>query len=722
MDNPPPSGSAGNSSDFVRKLYKMLEDPSYAQIVRWGDDRDSFVVLECEKFTKSILPKHFKHSNFASFVRQLNKYDFHKVRQNNEETGQSPYGPSAWEFKHPEFKADNKDSLDNIRRKAPAPRKQAPANEDSIPTQQLDLLNSQLLAQQQQLQHLTERISQTSIEHQMVLQEVRRVQKSVLGHDQVVHCILTYLHSLDARQKRDSRAAAAAASLSFQSQTTDLSPSQVAGIDENPAASPLQHATKLLNEMTAENQFNFSALEGIVAATPPLDHQQQRANAAAAAAAAVNGVNGVNGVNVVGGVVGMTPPTSAAAAAQQQAASLSSYPKMNGELEQVVYPVGATNGIDPMYSEHVNNIPYPLPTNPSANKDMDVPDVRRQYPVSNDGRKKSIYPDPGWARSPHILLVEDDQTCRQIGGKFLYSFSCVVDTALDGLEAVNKIQGGSKYDLILMDIIMPNLDGVSACSLIRRFDSTPIIAMTSNIRSSDIDLYFHHGMNDVLPKPFTRQSLLNMLEKHLVSLKNVNPMDASQQQQQQPQPQQQQQQQQPTTSSNAPPTPQPPPGQPTSTNSNPGPGPSPLSNSISVPVNVPVNVPVSGLPPSSQQPVKDESSPNQSPSTMGQQTWQNSPLTPAPGQSFDNNGLQYQQQQQQQQQPQSQTQNQQPPSQAPNQSQHNHIKHRRQASDMAGIDLNVNAYNKRQRIFPGSGPGPGPGAQVVNPMQTSRMA
>lgn len=59
------------------------------------------------------------------------------------------------------------------------------------------------------------------------------------------------------------------------------------------------------------------------------------------------------------------------------------------------------------------------------------------------------------------------------------------------------MNAGSKYDLVLMDIIMPNLDGVSACHLIRQFDTTPIVAMTSNIRSDDISMYFQHGKRNL---------------------------------------------------------------------------------------------------------------------------------------------------------------------------------------------------------------------------------
>ena len=146
---------------------------------------------------------------------------------------------------------------------------------------------------------------------------------------------------------------------------------------------------------------------------------------------------------------------------------------------------------------------------------------------------------PGWSVPPKILLVDDDAVYRNMSSKFLQVFGCEADVAVDGFSALDKVNM-EKYDLILMDVVMPNLDGVSATNMIRQFDvATPIISMTSNIRSSDIMQYFNSGifpipslrtwiliagMNDVLPKPFTKDSLLGMLEKHLLHMKEMQQM------------------------------------------------------------------------------------------------------------------------------------------------------------------------------------------------------
>ncbi|KAK4613228.1 Transcription factor SKN7 [Fulvia fulva] len=488
--------SANNSSDFVRKLYKMLENPQDESVVRWGNEGDSFVVLENEKFTKHILPKHFKHSNFASFVRQLNKYDFHKVRHNNEEGGTSPYGLGAWEFKHPDFKMNNKDALDNIRRKAPAPRKANAITDEMVPTQQMDLVNTQLVATQQQLQQLQERYNELNMHHSMLLQELIGVQKTVVNHEHVMQYVMNFLNTVDAQRRRESKVLTNsnpfAQTSNTQANGTTTPGSQatsVPPIDEDAPASPLQHASKLLNEVNADHLLNTRNLE-------QMNEAQLRSNHALTTPPPDLARNGTR--------------SSSRGAHPHSAASSSS--AGGYDLDTLVYPIGHTQGIDPMYSEHVNNIPYPMPSK--------GPDGSFQPPPLPEVRKKSTQVDPGWIRQPQILLVEDDQTCRRIGGKFLYAFHCSIDSALDGLEAVNKLNSGAKYDLVLMDIIMPNLDGVSATHLVRQFDNTtPIIAMTSNIRSDDISMYFQHGMNDVLPKPFTKEGLLSMLEKHLSHLK-----------------------------------------------------------------------------------------------------------------------------------------------------------------------------------------------------------
>jgi heat shock transcription factor len=57
----------------------MVNDPSTDDMIRWTEDGTSFTVPSSEKFGKEMLPRFFKHSNFGSFVRQLNMYGFHKV-------------------------------------------------------------------------------------------------------------------------------------------------------------------------------------------------------------------------------------------------------------------------------------------------------------------------------------------------------------------------------------------------------------------------------------------------------------------------------------------------------------------------------------------------------------------------------------------------------------------------------------------------------------------
>ncbi|KAK9447709.1 uncharacterized protein V1518DRAFT_420206 [Limtongia smithiae] len=97
---------------FVMKLWTMVNDPKNATYITWMPDGLSFQVLNREQFEKTVLPKYFKHSNFSSFVRQLNMYGWHKVQdvtagamQSGEETGQ---------FKSPNFIRGREDLLDNI--------------------------------------------------------------------------------------------------------------------------------------------------------------------------------------------------------------------------------------------------------------------------------------------------------------------------------------------------------------------------------------------------------------------------------------------------------------------------------------------------------------------------------------------------------------------------------------------------------------------------------
>ncbi|CAD8115458.1 unnamed protein product [Paramecium sonneborni] len=92
---------------FLLKTYEIIDNPSNQDVISWNEEGNGFIVKKVNEFSDVILPKSFKHSNFASFVRQLNMYDFHKTRHDNYEN----------EFKHKLFQRGKKNQLSQIKRK-----------------------------------------------------------------------------------------------------------------------------------------------------------------------------------------------------------------------------------------------------------------------------------------------------------------------------------------------------------------------------------------------------------------------------------------------------------------------------------------------------------------------------------------------------------------------------------------------------------------------------
>ncbi len=123
--------------------------------------------------------------------------------------------------------------------------------------------------------------------------------------------------------------------------------------------------------------------------------------------------------------------------------------------------------------------------------------------------------------SKRILLVEDNELNREIAEVILTENGLNVDTAEDGTVALDMIRNAEDgyYDLILMDIQMPIMNGYDATKAIRALDSPlssiPIIAMTANAFNEDKKLAIESGMNDHIAKPLDMEKLFKVLHKYL---------------------------------------------------------------------------------------------------------------------------------------------------------------------------------------------------------------
>lgn len=114
-----------------------------------------------------------------------------------------------------------------------------------------------------------------------------------------------------------------------------------------------------------------------------------------------------------------------------------------------------------------------------------------------------------------ILLADDNPVNRRLATTILEKAGCSVECAENGKEVVEKfLERQNTYDLVLMDLHMPDMDGMTACEKIRsKGCRVPIIAMTADILAEDRQTCLNSGMDDCLIKPYTRESLLAMVRQ-----------------------------------------------------------------------------------------------------------------------------------------------------------------------------------------------------------------
>jgi CheY-like chemotaxis protein len=122
-------------------------------------------------------------------------------------------------------------------------------------------------------------------------------------------------------------------------------------------------------------------------------------------------------------------------------------------------------------------------------------------------------------KDANILLAEDNLSNQQIIILYIKNAVKKVDVAFNGKEALEKF-GRAKYDLVLMDIQMPLMDGLKDTRKIREIEQstsshTPIIAVTANAFPEDKEQCLSAGMDDYISKPFQPDELLQLIKKHL---------------------------------------------------------------------------------------------------------------------------------------------------------------------------------------------------------------
>jgi PAS domain S-box-containing protein len=141
--------------------------------------------------------------------------------------------------------------------------------------------------------------------------------------------------------------------------------------------------------------------------------------------------------------------------------------------------------------------------------------IEPSEPPLMDGPSGEPRLDTAAIAGARVLLVEDNELNQEVATAFLNEAGLVVDLATDGAVALDKVKSNA-YDLVLMDMQMPVMDGITATRAIRQLSGLqdlPIVAMTANAMAGDRERCLDAGMNDHMAKPIDPQDLLTKLRR-----------------------------------------------------------------------------------------------------------------------------------------------------------------------------------------------------------------
>ena len=117
-----------------------------------------------------------------------------------------------------------------------------------------------------------------------------------------------------------------------------------------------------------------------------------------------------------------------------------------------------------------------------------------------------------------ILVVDDNKLNLKVASKLLEKYHATISTSDSGFEAIERINNGEVYDLILMDDMMPKMSGTETLQKLKQIPNfhIPVVALTANAIAGMREKYIQLGFNDYLSKPIEKQELNKVLQNLIV--------------------------------------------------------------------------------------------------------------------------------------------------------------------------------------------------------------